>query len=44
MKDDYVASQQDMLLAPVITSGIVTEKYVIDSANFEMYKLMRPKK
>lgn len=37
MRDDYVASQQDMLLARVRTSGIVTEKYVIDSANFEMY-------
>jgi len=37
MKDDYVATQQDMLLARVRTSGIVTEKYVIDTKNFEMY-------
>lgn len=37
MKDDYVATQQDMLLARVRTSGIVTEKYVIDAKNFEMY-------
>jgi GTPase SAR1 family protein len=37
MKDDYVATQQDMLLARVRTSGIVTEKYVIDSKSFEMY-------
>lgn len=37
MKEDYVASQQDMLLARVRTSGIVTEKYIIDGANFEMY-------
>ena len=37
MQEDYVASQQDMLLARVRTSGIVTEKYVIDQKNFEMY-------
>lgn len=37
MKVDYVATQQDMLLARVRTSGIVTEKYVIDGADFEMY-------
>jgi G-protein alpha subunit. len=37
MLDDYVATQQDMLLARVRTSGIVTEKYVIDGKNFEMY-------
>lgn len=37
MKDDYVATQQDLLLARVRTSGIVTEKYVIDSKSFEMY-------
>ena len=37
MRDDYVATQQDMLLARVRTSGIVTEKYVIDGVNFEMY-------
>lgn len=36
-EDDYVASQQDMLLARVRTSGIVTEKYVIDKKDFEMY-------
>jgi GTPase SAR1 family protein len=37
MLDDYIATQQDMLLARVRTSGIVTEKYVIDGKNFEMY-------
>lgn len=37
MKDSYIATQQDMLLARVRTSGIVTEKYVIDGKNFEMY-------
>ena len=37
MEDDYVANQQDMLLARVRTSGIVTEKYVIDGKDFEMY-------
>lgn len=37
MKDDYIATQQDMLLARVRTSGIVTEKYVIDKKHFEMY-------
>ena len=37
MKDDYVATQQDMLMARVRTSGIVTERYVIDGAQFEMY-------
>lgn len=37
MQPDYVASQQDMLLSRVRTSGIVTEKYVIDGSNFEMY-------
>ncbi len=37
MLDDYVATQQDMLLARVRTSGIVTEKYVIDGKPFEMY-------
>lgn len=37
MKDGYIATQQDMLLARVRTSGIVTEKYVIDKKNFEMY-------
>lgn len=37
MDDDYVATQQDMLLARVRTSGIVTERYVIDNKNFEMY-------
>jgi hypothetical protein len=35
MQDDYVATQQDMLLARVRTSGIVTEKYVIDGKDFE---------
>lgn len=37
MLDNYVANQQDMLLARVRTSGIVTEKYVIDNKPFEMY-------
>mmetsp|Transcript_7153 Transcript_7153/g.14886 ORF Transcript_7153/g.14886 Transcript_7153/m.14886 type:complete len:362 (+) Transcript_7153:77-1162(+) len=37
MADDYVATQQDMLLARVRTSGIVTEKYIIDGTPFEMY-------
>ncbi len=37
MEDNYVATQQDMLLARVRTSGIVTERYVIDSKSFEMY-------
>lgn len=37
MKPDYISTQQDMLLARVRTSGIVTEKYVIDKKNFEMY-------
>lgn len=37
MQDDYVATQQDMLLARVRTSGIVTERYIIDGAQFEMY-------
>ena len=37
MQNNYVATQQDMLLARVRTSGIVTEKYVIDNKNFEMY-------
>lgn len=36
-EEDYVATQQDLLLARVRTSGIVTEKYVIDGKNFEMY-------
>ena len=37
MADDYIANQQDMLLARVRTSGIVTEKYIIDGSPFEMY-------
>ena len=37
MKSDYVPTQQDMLLARIRTSGIVTEKYVIDGVDFEMY-------
>ncbi|EJK77461.1 hypothetical protein THAOC_00706, partial [Thalassiosira oceanica] len=37
MQSDYVATQQDMLLARVRTSGIVTERYVIDGVDFEMY-------
>jgi GTPase SAR1 family protein len=38
-EEDYVATQQDLLLARVRTSGIVTEKYVIDGKNFEMYEV-----
>jgi len=34
---DYVATQQDVLLTRVRTSGIVTEKYTIDGTEFEMY-------
>lgn len=37
MKDDYAATQQDLLYARVRTSGIVEEKYVIDGAQFVMY-------
>lgn len=37
MDENYVATQQDLLLARVRTSGIVTEKYVIDGKDFEMY-------
>jgi len=37
MEESYVATQQDMLLARVRTSGIVTEKYIIDGSSFEMY-------
>lgn len=34
---DYMPNDQDMLLARVRTSGIVTESYVIDGNEFEMY-------
>jgi hypothetical protein len=34
---DFVPTQQDMLLARTRTTGIVTERYVIDGSNFEMY-------
>jgi len=37
MKDDYQATQQDMLYARVRTSGIVEERYQIDGADFVMY-------
>lgn len=37
MQPGFVATQQDMLLARVRTSGIVTEKYIIDGVPFEMY-------
>lgn len=37
MAADYLASQQDMLLSRVRTSGIVEEKYLIDDAQFVMY-------
>jgi GTPase SAR1 family protein len=33
----YVATPQDMLYARVRTTGIVTERYVIDGSTFEMY-------
>lgn len=33
----YLANQQDILLSRVRTSGIVTERYVIDDSQFEMY-------
>jgi hypothetical protein len=33
----YLASQQDILLSRVRTSGIVTERYMIDGSQFEMY-------
>jgi len=34
---DYLATQQDVLLCRVRTSGIVTERYIIDGTPFEMY-------
>ncbi|RLN89235.1 hypothetical protein BBJ28_00001711, partial [Nothophytophthora sp. Chile5] len=37
MRDDYAATQQDMLYARVRTSGIVEERYQIDGATFVMY-------
>jgi GTPase SAR1 family protein len=37
MQPGYLANQQDLLLARVRTSGIVTERYVIDGSVFEMY-------
>jgi hypothetical protein len=37
MRDDYQATQQDMLYARVRTSGIVEERYQIDGATFVMY-------
>ncbi|KAG5178373.1 GPA1, alpha subunit of a heterotrimeric G protein [Tribonema minus] len=37
MQPDYLPSQQDVLYARVRTSGIVTERYEIDSTTFEMY-------
>jgi len=37
MLDDYMANQQDLLYARVRTSGIVTERYMIDGSVFEMY-------
>lgn len=36
-RDNYVASTQDILYARVRTSGIVTERYLIDGQRFEMY-------
>ena len=37
MKDDYVPTQQDMLLARFRTSGIVSERHAIDKVSFEMH-------
>jgi len=37
MRDDYHATQQDMLYARVRTSGIVEERYQIDGAQFVIY-------
>ena len=34
---DYVPTQNDVLMARVRTSGIVTERYNIDNTTFEMY-------
>lgn len=34
---DYLATQNDILLTRVRTSGIVTERYIIDKTEFEMY-------
>lgn len=34
---DYLATQNDILLTRVRTSGIVTERYIIDQTEFEMY-------
>ena len=34
---DYVPTQNDVLMARVRTSGIVTERYTIDNTTFEMY-------
>jgi GTPase SAR1 family protein len=34
---DYVPDKDDILLSRVRTSGIVTERYVIDNTTFEMY-------
>mmetsp|Transcript_18450 Transcript_18450/g.36918 ORF Transcript_18450/g.36918 Transcript_18450/m.36918 type:complete len:373 (-) Transcript_18450:80-1198(-) len=37
MQPEYMATQQDILLCRVRTSGIVEEKYIIDDAQFVMY-------
>lgn len=37
MSPDYVPNQDDILYSRVRTSGIVTERYVIDNTVFEMY-------
>ena len=37
MLPSYMATQQDILLSRVLTSGIVTERYEIDQSQFEMY-------
>ena len=34
---NYLATQQDIILSRVRTSGIVTERYEIDDSQFEMY-------
>ena len=36
-QDDYIPTQDDLLMARVRTSGIVTERYNIDKTIFEMY-------
>jgi len=37
MQPDYLATQQDMLYVRIRSSGIATERYMIDNSIFEMY-------